>query len=96
VETLAADVPALRLDAMRMEAECFLAEGRHDSAGASFQRTLEAAAALPPDVRRATCFAYAGESLARLEESRMRAGLAEATRARVLELENAIGNEVRA
>jgi hypothetical protein len=60
---LAADIPPLRLEAMRMEGECYLAEARTADAITSLGVAVDTAAALPPDVRKMTSYAHAGKTL---------------------------------
>ncbi|WP_441292361.1 hypothetical protein ACSRUE_19960 [Sorangium sp. KYC3313] len=63
---LAESLPALRIEAMRMTAECFVLEEQPHEAIASYRDVLDAAERLDPGVRRTTSFVHAGEALARL------------------------------
>jgi tetratricopeptide (TPR) repeat protein len=66
VVNLAASIPALRLEAMRMTAECFVLEEQPAQAIASYGEVLDAAERLEPGVRRTTSFAHAGKAFAKL------------------------------
>jgi hypothetical protein len=66
VARLAESIPALRLEAMRMEAECFVLEHQPLKAVKSYGEVLNAAERLDPSLRRTTSFAHAGKSFAKL------------------------------
>ena len=83
VATVAGHLPPLVIDAVRMEAECFLAEGRLDDAERSFCETLAIAEALTPEDRGGTSFAFAGRALAELLQTRGRTQDAAGTLTRV-------------
>jgi tetratricopeptide (TPR) repeat protein len=83
---LAAAIPALRLEAMRMEAECYLLENREQNAASAFLRAIDEAAELPPDVRQTTSFAQSGKALANLYERHRQPSLAAAVSQRIAAL----------
>ena len=66
VARLTESMPALQLEAMRMEAECFVLEKQPSNAIASYGQVLDAAEQLEPGVRRTTSFTHAGSSLSKL------------------------------
>jgi hypothetical protein len=86
VERLAETIPALKLEAMRMEAECFVLEEQPLKAIASYGEVLDAAEQLEPEVRRTTSFAHAGKSLSKLLLSLGQAGAARDVEVRVARL----------
>lgn len=86
VKRLAESIPALRSEAMRMEAECFVLEGQPLKAIASYGEVLDAAEQLELDVRRTTSFAHAGKSLAKLLLSLGQAGPSRDVEARLVRL----------
>jgi tetratricopeptide (TPR) repeat protein len=64
IEELVAEMPALCIEAMRMEGECHLAEARPAEAINSFSQVIAAAETLPHEIRRTTSYEHAGKSLA--------------------------------
>ena len=64
IQALAAEMPPLRLEAMRMEGECHLAEARPAEAIHALSEVVAIAEKLPLQVRRTTSYAHAGKSLA--------------------------------
>jgi tetratricopeptide (TPR) repeat protein len=87
VVNLAASIPALRIEAMRMTAECFVLEEQPVQAIASYGEVLDAAEALEPGVRRTTSFAHAGKAFAKLLVSLGQPKAARDVEARVARLE---------
>lgn len=86
VKRLAESIPALRLEAMRMEAECFVKEEQPLKAIESYREVLDAAERLEPGVRRTTSFAHAGGSLTKLLLSLGQPGPSREVEARVARL----------
>jgi hypothetical protein len=66
IQTLAADMPPLVIEAVRMDGECHLAEGRPGDAITSLTEAIAVAEALPLEIRRTTSYAQAGKALAAL------------------------------
>ena len=87
VVQLAASIPGLRLEAMRMEAECFVLEEQPLKAIASFGRVLDAAEQLEPGRRSTTSFRHAGKSLTDLLLSLGQRGPSRDVEARVARLD---------
>jgi hypothetical protein len=83
IQTLAADMPALWIEAMRMEGECYLAEARPAEAITSFNDVVIAAEKLPVEVRRATSYAHAGKTLTAVLEEHGQSARARATEERL-------------
>jgi tetratricopeptide (TPR) repeat protein len=86
VAKLSESMPALRLEAMRMEAECLILEGQPVQAIAKYREILQTAEGLEPDVRHTTPFMHAGQSLAKLLSSHGQAGAAHEVEAHVARL----------
>ena len=87
VARLSESIPALRIEAMRMEGECLVLEHQSLKAIASYRATLDAAEQLEPGIRRTTSFAHAGKSLAKLLVSLGQPGSARDVEARVARLD---------
>ena len=87
VMRLAESIPALRLEAMRMEAECFVLEEQPSKAIASYGGVLDAAERFEPVIRRTTSFTHAGKSLAKLLLSLGQTGPSRDVEARVARLD---------
>jgi tetratricopeptide (TPR) repeat protein len=86
VMRLAASIPALRLEAMRMEAECFVLEEHPSKAIETYGQVLDSAERLEPRLRRTTSFVHAGKSLTMLLLSLGQAGPSREVEARVARL----------
>jgi hypothetical protein len=86
IEKLAADMPALCIEAMRMEGECHLAEARPSDAINSFSEVIAAAETLPREVRRTTSYEHAGKSLAAVLDQHGQSARARATEKRLSRL----------
>ena len=63
VITLTSDVPALRIDALRMMGECFVLEGAPSAAVRVWNEALDAVEALPFELRAATPYLAVGRAL---------------------------------
>jgi tetratricopeptide (TPR) repeat protein len=80
---LATELPPLRLEALRMQGECFLAEQRAADAIAIFGEAVDAAATLPIEVRQATSYVQSGKTLAAVLDKTGQAARARATEKRL-------------
>jgi hypothetical protein len=86
IEKLAADMPALCIEALRMEGECHLAEARPADAINAFSDVIAAAETLPREVRRTTSYEHAGKSLAAMLDRHGQSARARATEKRLSRL----------